>query len=186
MFVTELALDETPSSHDCLKFSLFFTVIYYGQYYLLTILIWVCRSGSVYWKGLLLANVPHVLRVWTSNCVFNILPHLLLFWTLYGSGSGLSLSDSVFLTSMPLILLHSECWCFYCTCRMWFCWSTFSLGWFSWLSHLSWALYKRQQVQIICLRLVPFSRVRCFCIDHTWHFSNQSNVNTSKRALQEA
>jgi hypothetical protein len=53
---------------------------------------------------------------------------------------------------------------------MWFCWSTFSLGWFSWLSHLSWALYKQQQVQIICLRLIPFSSVRCFCIDHTLHF----------------
>lgn len=82
-------------------FHFFYSLEYYDHYYLLTILIWFCRSGSVYWKELLLANSPHALRVWIGNCIINILPNLLLFRTLYGTGSALSLPVSVFLTSMP-------------------------------------------------------------------------------------
>ncbi|KAF4357258.1 hypothetical protein G4B88_012625, partial [Cannabis sativa] len=42
-------------------------------------------SGSVYQKGLFLANSHHVFGIWFSCCIVNILPFFLLFRPYYGS-----------------------------------------------------------------------------------------------------
>ncbi|KAF4395193.1 hypothetical protein F8388_001580 [Cannabis sativa] len=43
------------------------------------------KSGSVYRKGLFLANSHHVFGIWFSCCIVNILPFFLLFRPYYGS-----------------------------------------------------------------------------------------------------
>lgn len=64
-------------------FFLFFNVL---LVFIVIKVIWLCRSWSVRWKGLFVANSPHFFGVWIGNRIINILPYFLLFWPHNGSG----------------------------------------------------------------------------------------------------
>ena len=117
-----------------------------------------CRSGSVYWKGLCLANSPYVLGIWIINCIINILPYIFLFWPHHGTGGHFHFA---IYSKVHCAHTSRKYLCFQSSCRMWFSWSTFSLDSFLWLSHSLWGLYRQQQVQILFLRLYTVPVLDC-------------------------